>query len=284
MFLRKAKLETSDTSVSGVSASKPLFDTQKFHGSFVLYGNFRSGSHFFKDMVASVTQHTPTHELFPKTPRGDTKLTFRNFIDESDIRLHQYISEPRDVLNYFFSEFFESLTPTAPIIDIKYSQSYIAGINDQDGIPFLLEYFKTHSLKFVHLIRRDFIAQSISHHVARKTNQFISTEQHALTSQNEPIWLSPETVLKVAKLKKLQTIQATKLLELMDIEYTTVFYEDLRSNKAKNSIISILDFLGIYSEFDSLPEPIIKDQDSANKVINVDEIYTYAQENDFLSI
>ena len=284
MFFRKTKFEALDTDVSEASLNQRLFDAQNFRDSFVLYGNFRTGSHFFKDMVASVSHFSPTHELFPKVTRDDGKLTFRSFVGKNETSLSQYISEPRDVLNEFFAEFFEDQSPTAPIFDIKYSQSYTAGVNDQEGSPFLLEYFKTHSLKFVHLIRRDFVAQSISHLVAIKTNQFMSTEPTGPKTQNSPTWISPEAVLKIAKLKKLQTQQATKLLEYMEIEHTTVFYEDLHTTKTLKTLNSILNFLGTYSEFESLPEAKIKNQESANKVLNIDEIYQHAHQNGFLSI
>lgn len=259
-------------------APRPTLDYDDLQRTFVLLSNFRSGTHFFKTMLNRVARvHAPA-EPFNLSLAGGNDLTFRRFIDGDTAPQTSTILKEASVIFDYLAHFYANTPPEQKILfDLKYSQAYALGVNEQRMVPTILEEFVKVDLPFVHLIRRDLIAQAVSLLVAEITGEFHKTGD---SKDDQRFWLDPDQVLEVTRSRRFAIDEATRHLDVLGARVVTVFYEDLISPEWKSELRRTFRFLDHYADIPDDFDPVTANQKSASRVANIGEIVQHISARD----
>lgn len=97
------------------------------------------------------------------------------------------------------------------------------------------------SPKFIHVIRRDTIAQAISHYIAIKTNKWTSEQKGR---ENIQIDYDVNTLLGIVRATSFQNAMFESIFKIMGVEPTVVYYEEFLESP-QEAISQIGQILGV---------------------------------------
>jgi LPS sulfotransferase NodH len=269
-----------ETKAPSIQVKSPQLDFGDLQRTFVLYSNFRSGSHMFKSAVQSLAGVTGPDEPFNMSLSGGDWFTFRDFKEAKHLGdAKPYRNDTSEFYDYL-AGFYEKCPLTGPVLfDLKYSQSYTLGMSERLMVPVLLQELINLKLPIVHLVRRDVVAQAISLLVAEQTGEFFSTK--GPESQAKPkIWLNPKDVHQIATSQMFAIKSATRNLEVLGANMLSIFYEDLVSANKQEHYQRTFRFLDHYAEVPSDFDPSTVRQNSMRRVANIGEVLQYISEED----
>lgn len=242
--------------------------------SAVLYANFRSGSTMLKLALGQLTGLHPTPELFAQNG-GDDPQSFEAYLNwrraNDDLAADD---APERILAGYLAHFFAApVTATGLIFDLKYSQAARLGVDDLNQCPHILSYFCQLNLKVLHLMRRDVVAQAVSHLVARHSGAF-HAEADGRPAKSS-IWLDPNEVARLAAASSAAQQTARAHLAAAEAETVTIYYEDLAGSGLPRTLRRMLRFLDLPATVPDGFRPAIQPQNSADAVANLDEVLDY---------
>ncbi len=268
---------------SPAPVTKPQLDFEDLQRSFVLLSNFRSGSHMFKLSLGKLSGIFSSAEPFNYSVNHETNYTFRNFLSEPDRDVVATFADSSRTMYDFLAYYYNHCPDSNNIlIDLKYSQSYALGVDENTMAPVILSEVAKLKLPIVHLVRKDTVAQAVSLLVSEKTGIFIETKKNSEVTKGtgQKFWLDPNEVLRVAKSGQFAVEQASRNMDILGIKPLVVFYEDLVSPRAADSYRRALRFLNHYSDIPQDFEPPTVKQNSSARVANMDEILNYISQSD----
>lgn len=219
-------------------------------------------------------------EPFSKVASGAVCLDKYLGLDKSVAS--ELLLDPDTGLRRFLNYLYSAVSPNGNILlDIKYEQAYRLGIDNEAHGPVVLTQLVRMGVPIIHLIRRDAIAQAVSHLVALRTGVFSKTAGDVdRTVDDERIWLDPEHVLGVARSRRDAHRRAREHLSALHARHMTVFYEDISGADRTNQIQRIFQFVDQYVE---IPDNFVSDtirQESRRRVVNMDDINHYIVERE----
>ncbi len=265
-------------------APSPDLNFDDLQNSFVLLSHFRSGSHMFKLSIAQFLGMASPPEPFNVSSGLDSGYFFDSFIDENGFDPKLMLQDGQTTLFNFITRFFaHQNSGKTPIIDLKYSQSYMLGVNHMSMNPVILEAFTEWKVPIIHLIRRDFVAQAVSHLVAIESGDYLNQRSDNRDADNgQRYWLDPHEVLKNARARKLASQTAIQQLESMEARVMTVFFEDFLSPDWTTHYRKCFRFLDKYADIPEGFNPPTTSQNSAKRVANMEEIVDFITKTDQL--
>ncbi len=96
------------------------------------------------------------------------------------------------------------------------------------------------SIKFIHVVRRDTLAQAVSHYIADRTKQWNSTQRR----NHVEIVYDRGELLRIANLIRMQNAMFDTLFRVLSVERKVVYYEDFVGYPAE-TIRQIGEFIGL---------------------------------------
>jgi LPS sulfotransferase NodH len=257
----------------------PQIDRSDVQRSAVLYSNLRSGSNLFRITIGAVGRIFVPEEIFNPVYRSPNALLFNAYLEQPGTDLQGFLLEPEKNLPAYFQAFFADAPRDAPVlIDLKYSQAYALGVDYDVHVPVILKVLVNWQFPIIHLVRRDVVAQAISHLVALRTGKYlqIAGREDAKTADNkEKFWLDPAEVLRVARAGDWAARAAQRHLDVLGARQMRILYEDIIGPAAISHYRRCLRFLDIYREIPQGYAPRIVRQNSSRLVVNIEEIMEY---------
>jgi len=249
----------------------------------VLYSNYRCGTNFVKSVLSRVSEVHQVDELFAREEAGGGEdFAFSKYIRGKKPDVSELLLSPerglRRYLNYIYADVPDS---GAVLFDVKYEHAYRLGVDGQDQTPIVLTQFRHLDLPIIHLIRRDAIAQALSHLVASRTGVYMNLRGSAAggAQDSERYWFDPAEVLRLARGRIYIHEQARTQLQLLGARTITAYYEDLTGPRWREQFQRLCRFLDIYVEIPNDFVPDTVNQRSGERVANRDEILDYVQDN-----
>lgn len=262
----------------------PRLDYRDLSRSFVLLSSFRSGSHMLKLSLGKLADMLMPPEPFNHEVVSQEGYTLGNYLKENGPR-PSIMTGGNSAVHHFLSRFYAGLAPKRKIImDIKYSQAYGFGVNaDMDKpivVPVILEELHKLKIPFVHLTRRDIVAQTVSLMTAEETGVYLVKDDDQPALEAKPIRLSPAEVLMRARRLHNATNNAKAVLTALGVRCHDVTYEALTSDRWKEEYRAIFTFLDQYADIpQNFVAPTLR-QGSVDMVTNIQDIRNYVAERE----
>lgn len=226
-------------------------------------------------------------EPFNYSVAQDESYTFHKYLLEQERDVVATFTDGSKAIYDFLAHYYVHCPADKKIlIDLKYSQSYALGVDENTMAPVVLSELAKLKLPIVHLVRKDTVAQAVSLLVSEKTGKFVETKKISSNSRDakQKFWLDPSEVLKVAKSGQFAVEQASRNMDILGIKPLVVFYEDLISPSAARTYRQTLSFLDHYSDIPKdFESPTIR-QNSSARVANMSEILNYISQKEPLLI
>lgn len=268
---------------TAVSSAPPRLDYRDFQRSIALISSFRSGSHMLKLSLGQLASMSTPVEPFNHNVDGGEGYTVKTYLAEGGPK-PSIMTEGHGAVHHFLARFYKSMPPRRSIIlDIKYSQAYIFGVNASMrvpvAVPVVLEELHKLQIPFIHLTRRDLVAQAISLLVAEDEGAYLVKADEADQSRR-PVRLSPRDVMTAATQLRNARDNARAVMDALGVRSLEVGYEDLISPNWRYHYREILRFVNRYADIPETYSAPTRRQDSASRVTNLAEIRDYVAERD----
>ena len=270
-FLKRIVSTPVDNEEPAPQPEPRKLDYDDLQRSSVLYSNFRSGTHFTKSLIAKYGDVTCLTETFNLSLHGGQCYSLRDYLQDDDVDPVRALANSGATVFDLLPRVYAKCPEKGQVLfDMKYSQAYALGMHEGLMVPTILQELTKAKLPVIHLIRRDVVAQSVSLLVAEQTGQFHAKDGQE--DQSRKIWLDPEAVRKMALSRQRAIADATRHLQALDAKVLTVFYEDLAFGDTVAQLRRIFKFIDHYVDLPTEVEANTKDQKSASRVANMDEI------------
>lgn len=262
----------------------PRLDYRDLSRSVVLISSFRSGSHMLKLSLGKLANMLIPPEPFNHAISSHEGYTVANYLNENGPR-PSLMTSGNSAVHHFLSRFYAELPPQRRIImDIKYPQAYGFGVNaDMDKpivVPVILEELHKLKIPFVHLTRRDVVAQAVSLMTAEETGVYLVKEGDQPALEVKPTRLSPAEVLMRARRLHNATNNAKAVMDALGVRCHDVTYEALTSDRWKEEYRAIFKFLDQYADIpQDFVVPTLR-QGSVDMVTNIQDIRNYVAERE----
>jgi hypothetical protein len=247
--------------------------------SVLIFSNFRSGTQMLRSSLVQLSDLQTGGELFA---RANTEPgAFSDYIAHPDTDLEGLLRDPERHLPFYLAYRLSTLEPSQPAaFDVKYSQAARLGVDDLTLAPTILKYFAALHVPVLHVIRRDVVAQAISHLLANKRGRFfVDRGAPAARPQSvEPIWLNPTEVCVLASARREEQRRAQAYLKAVSADVCTLYYEDLAGPALVPELQRTFRFLDRYARIPLTYQPPTRAQNSRLDIANRNEIYDMAME------
>lgn len=271
--------------VVGDEDRPPRLDYRDFQRSIVLLSNFRSGSHMLKLSLGKLAGMTTPAEPFNHGFAPEAGYTLKMYLAQGGPR-PSLMTEGHAALHHFMARFYAQMPARRSIIlDVKYPQAYAFGVNASmqvpAAVPVILEELHKLQMPFIHLTRRDQVAQAISLMVAEDSGEYlVKSDSSGSAAQGRVLRLSPRDVLSRARQLRNATENARMVLGALGVRQHEVTFEDLTSPSWRDHYRAIFRFINQYAD---IPENYVsptRAQDSSGKVANLADIRSFVAERD----
>ncbi len=263
----------------------PRLDFRDVQRSIVLLSSFRSGSHMLKLSLNKLTGLIGKAEPFNHLVDDPNGYTLKDYLAEGGPQ-PRLMTEGHMAVHHFLARFYQRLPPrTAVLFDVKYPQAYAFGVNAQMDLPLpvptLLEEFHRLDMPFIHLVRRDLVAQAISLMIAEDTGTFfLQPGSLPATNRMPEVTLSPRTVLARALRLRNARDHAREVLTALGSKVLEVSYESLISTDGRGHYREIMRFIGQYADIPADFEPPTLRQNSQSRVSNMADVRDFVAKRD----
>lgn len=266
-----------------VSSAPPRLDYRDFQRTIALISSFRSGSHMLKLSLGQLASMATPAEPFNHNVDGGDGYTIKTYLAEDGPK-PLIMTEGHGAVHHFLARFYKTMPPRRSIIlDIKYSQAYVFGVNASMqvpvAVPVILEELHKLQVPFIHLTRRDLVAQAISLLVAEDEGAYLVKRGEDDIGRS-PIRLSPRDVMAAAIKLRNARDNANTVMDALGVRRLDVVYEDLVSPNWRQHYRDILRFVNRYADIPETYSAPTRRQDSASRVTNLVEIRDYIAERD----
>ncbi|MBY6201001.1 hypothetical protein KUV65_06475 [Maritalea mobilis] len=259
----------------------PLLDGgyEVLRRSALIYSNFRSGTHMLRSSLLQLTDLQTGGELFARANREPG--SFSDYAAQPDTEAAELLLDPERHLPHFLAHHLSTLAPSQPVVfDIKYSQAARLGVDDLTQAPTILKFFTALHVPVLHVIRRDVVAQAVSHLLAEKRDQFFADAalSNGQGKSASPVWLNPTEVCDLAQARSEEQRRAQAHLAAVSADVCTLYYEDLAGPNFVPELRRIFQFLDRYARVAPGYRAPTRPQNSRLDVANLNEIYDMAME------
>lgn len=264
-----------------VSSAPPRLDYRDFQRTVVLFSSFRSGSHMLKLSLGQLaSMSTPVEPFNHNVSDG---YTIKTYLAEGGPK-PLIMTDGHAAVHHFLSRFYKTMPPQRSIIlDIKYSQAYVFGVNASMQVPVaapvVIEELHKLRVPFIHLTRRDLVAQAISLLVAEDEGAYLVKAGETGQSR-APVRLSPRDVMAAAVKLRNARDNARAVMEALGVRRLEIVYEDLISSNWRQQYREVLRFVNRYADIPDTYSAPTQRQNSASRVTNILEIREYVAERD----
>lgn len=265
------------------SSAPPRLDYRDFQRSIALISSFRSGSHMLKLSLGQLAGMSTPVEPFNHMVDGGDGYTIRTYLSEGGPK-PLIMTEGHAAVHHFLARFYQTMPPRRSIIlDIKYPQAYAFGVNASMrvpvAVPVVLEELHKLQIPFIHLTRRDLVAQAISLMVAENEGAYL-VKSDAADQTRRPLRLTPRDVMATALQLRNARDNAQTVMQALGVRVLDVSYEDLTSPNWRYHYREVLRFVNRYADIPETYSAPTRRQDSASRVTNLAEIRDYVAERD----
>ena len=263
----------------------PKLDYRDFQRSFILLASYRSGSHMLKLSMGRLANILTPPEPLNQYAESESGFTLKEYFS-TDLLRPKIMTEASASVHHFLQHFYNRMPETRRIVlDIKYPQAYAFGVNaDMDYsvvVPTFLEEAHKLGMPFVHLVRKDKIAQAVSLLVAEGTGVYLNQSNgRGLQKAEQKIRLSPRQVFERATRFQNAAENARTVLAALGATTLEVTYEDLLAENWRDQYRRVFQFLDRYADIPEGFVPPTAAQNSSDRVSNIDEIRSYAANKD----
>ncbi|AHM04474.1 hypothetical protein roselon_02129 [Roseibacterium elongatum DSM 19469] len=270
-----------DPEPKAVDRPDPLLDGgyEVLRRSALVYSNFRSGTHMLRSSLIQLTDFQTGGEVFART--NTASGSFSDYVAQPETNTTDLLLDPERHLPLFLAHHISTLDAANPVLfDVKYSQAARLGVDDMTLAPTVLKFFVALHVPILHVIRRDVVAQAISHLLAEQRGRFHAEADASGGSETPtaPVWLNPSEVCDLAQTRREEQRRAQAHLTAISADVCTIFYEDLSGTTLVPELRRISRFLGRYTRVDPGYKPPTRAQNSRLDVANRVEIYDLAME------
>lgn len=266
-----------------VSSAPPRLDYRDFQRTVALISSFRSGSHMLKLSLGQLASMATPAQPFNHNLDGGDGYTIKAFLAEDGPK-PLIMTEGHGALRDFLARFYKAMPPRRSIIlDINYSQVYAFGVNTSMqvpvAVPVILEELHRHNVPFIHVTRRDLVAQAVSVLVAENQGEHLAGTREANFGRL-PVRLSPSDVMATAIKLRNARDNASSVMDAMGIRRLDVVYEDMVSATWRQQYRDILRFVNRYADIPESFSAPTNMQDATSQVSNLVEIREYIADRD----
>lgn len=263
----------------------PVLDYRDLQRSIVLLSSFRSGSHMLKLSLEKLTGLTATAEPFNHFADDPKSYTLKNYFAEGAPGPN-IMTEGNKTVHHFLARFYKRVPGReAILLDVKYPQAYVFGVDMQMDVPLpiptLLQELRKLDVPFIHLTRRDLVAQAISLLIAERTGTYFSVADEGLNKGSDRvITLAPKAVLSQALRIRNARDHARTVLSAIRCKVLEISYESLISANGREHYREIMRFIGQYADIPANFEPPTLRQDSQSQAANLADIRDFVSRQD----
>jgi hypothetical protein len=263
-----------------LDARPPRLDFRDFQRSIVLLSSFRSGSHMLKLSLGRLASLTTPAEPFNHGFSPEGGYTLKTYLAEGGPK-PSLMTEGHAAVHHFLARFYRHMPERRGIIlDIKYAQAYAFGVNAEMrlpvAVPVVLEELKKLNVPFIHLTRRDKVAQAISLMVAEDSGEYLVKAGDAIATSQ--LRLSPRDVLARAVQLRNASDNARIVMDALGVRYHAVTYEDLTSTDWRDHYRAIFRFIDQYADIPADYVAPTRPQVSSSRVSNMADIRAYVMD------
>jgi LPS sulfotransferase NodH len=268
----------------GTSEDVPMLDFNALRQSALIYGSYRVGTHMLKLTLARAAGYVAAPESFARVPdEGLPDYIYSTWLTQDLHRSeHKGTATREELLAYLawlqLNAAQDSDTPRPLLLDVKYDQAMRFGADAPGARPLIIEWLVEMGLPVIHLIRRDAVAQAMSHMLARKSGVFFAPSTLAPSDPPTvtPTWLDPVEVVHAARAYRLAQMTAHHQLSRPGVRLVTMAYEDMLGAGFVPQLRRCLRRLDRYAELSPHLRPVTQRQNSSLAVANRAEIVDYA--------
>ncbi|MFT6271835.1 MAG: SHS2 domain-containing protein [Sulfitobacter sp.] len=262
-------------------------DYRDFERSVVLYCNFRSGSHMLKLTLDRVAGIKSTPELLNPAVVGEGGFNIREFVDKDPDAT--VLSEGASLTERYMNAVFSTVSSERRmLLDIKYSQAFTFGVEREFKhdviVPTMILELSKRKVPFLHLVRRDAVAQSLSKLVAAASGEYFrqinQTPEAATPAPPQSYRFSPALVHEESMAQRRIAQHASAVLKAIGARHLPIFYEDLVGPDIGSELRRILTFIDHYADIPADFAAATLNQNSSSRVKNLAEIRAYIQARD----
>lgn len=270
--------------VEGAAEERPpRLDYRDFQRSIVLLSSFRSGSHMLKLSLGKLGNISTPAELLNTGIAPEAGYTLATYLAEGGPK-PSVMTEGFAAFHHFMARFYATMPARRSIIlDIKYPQAYAFGVNTAmdvpAAVPVVLEELHKLRIPFIHLTRRDYVAQAVSLMVAEDSGEYLAKAGDGETLVQAKR-LSQREVLARARRLRNAAENARQVLRAMDVRQHEVVFEDLVASGWRDRFREIFRFIDQYADIPADFVSPTKSQDSSSKVSNLADIRAFIAERD----
>lgn len=258
----------------------PRLDYRDFQRSVVLLSSFRSGSHMLKLSLARLASMAAPAEPFNHGFAPEDGYTLKSYLSEGGPK-PSLMTDGHAAVHHFLARFYRQMPERRGIIlDIKYPQAYAFGVNAAMqvpvAVPVILEELNKLNIPFLHLTRRDKVAQAISLMVAEDNGEYLVKAGEEVAANQ--LRLSPRDVLARAIQLRNASDNARAVMDALGVRSHSVTYEGLISAASRDQYRAIFRFIDQYADIPADFVAPTRPQVSSSRVSNIADIRTYVGE------
>lgn len=240
------------------------------HRSIVLLSDVKCGDGGLRSALEDLGKIWTLGEPFNPWYSDARTLTYQTFLEGRG-------AEETFVGAGVFPKFMAHLYDRCPkgeqriLLDIKYPQLFTLGVDENHLTPNLLRELAEARMPFLHLIRRDCVAQAMSYIVANQP----APDNLPPDETPKPLWLNPRDVLAIARSRGHALEQVSRHLSRLKANVLTVVVEDLTSPARDDELRRVFRFLDHYADIPADYRPWIDPSDPLLRVVNRQEVLEY---------